>query len=171
MRLYWVEVNLSITPIIFAAWDIASFTCGKLFLANNLPHVPDYEQYLTSITSLPLVFNPPSLIEIESILSNIKETTVGYDKLPMFIFKDNFMASREVLLSLFKLSLQMAEVPDAMKIAKVSCIFKSGDPTSISTYRPISILPSLRKALEKHSLRTCNGRVKFGKMVKEFGRE
>ena len=125
------------------------FTTIGATLANNLPHVPDYEQYLTSITSVPLVFNPPSLIEIESILSNIKETTVGHDELPMFIFKDNFMAFSEVLLHLFKLSLQMGEVPDAMKIAKVSCIFKSGDPTSISNYRPISILPSLSKILEK----------------------
>ena len=67
----------------------------------------------------------------------------------MFIFRDNFMMFSEVLLHLFKLSLQMGEVPDAMKIAKVLCIFKSGDPTSISNHRPISILPSLSKILEK----------------------
>jgi Reverse transcriptase (RNA-dependent DNA polymerase) len=39
--------------------------------------------------------------------------------------------------------------PDALKIAKVCPIFKSGDKKQFSNYRPISILPSLSKIYEK----------------------
>ena len=40
-------------------------------------------------------------------------------------------------------------VPNLLKIAKVTPIFKSGDNQVFSNYRPISILPSISKVLEK----------------------
>ena len=39
--------------------------------------------------------------------------------------------------------------PQIFKIAKVILIFKSGPRNSVNNYRPISILPSLSKVLEK----------------------
>ena len=40
-------------------------------------------------------------------------------------------------------------VPDKMKIAKVIPVHKKGDPLDISNYRPISLLSSISKVLEK----------------------
>jgi hypothetical protein len=47
------------------------------------------------------------------------------------------------------LSLSTSEVPLLMKIAKNVPIFKSGDPTDVNNYRPISLLGSFGKILEK----------------------
>ena len=39
--------------------------------------------------------------------------------------------------------------PDALKIARVTPLFKGGDPSNISSYRPISVLPCFSKTLER----------------------
>ena len=40
-------------------------------------------------------------------------------------------------------------VPDAWKEARVTPIFKAGDMTCISNYRPISVLPVISKIIER----------------------
>ena len=40
--------------------------------------------------------------------------------------------------------------PNALKIARVTLLFKVGDPTDMSNYRPISVLPCFSKILERN---------------------
>jgi hypothetical protein len=49
-----------------------------------------------------------------------------------------------------QLSLSSGEIPIQMKTVKVVPIFKSGDQTEINNYRPISLLSSFGKILEKN---------------------
>ena len=50
---------------------------------------------------------------------------------------------------LAKQTLNSGIFPDKLKIAKVIPIFKKGDSTQFTNYRPISILPVISKVLEK----------------------
>ena len=54
-----------------------------------------------------------------------------------------------ILSHIFNRSLATGIVPSLLKIAKITPIFKSGDNQIFSNYRPISILPSISKTLEK----------------------
>ena len=53
------------------------------------------------------------------------------------------------LTHIFNLSLSKGEFPNSLKVAKVVPIFKKGDPALPENYRPISLLPSINKLLEK----------------------
>lgn len=50
---------------------------------------------------------------------------------------------------LVNLSFESGYFPSNLKVAKVTPIFKKGDPCSINNYRPVSILPVLSKVFEK----------------------
>ena len=47
------------------------------------------------------------------------------------------------------LSIINGVVPNELKVAKVVPIYKSGDRRLINSYRPVSVLPSFSKILEK----------------------
>ena len=53
------------------------------------------------------------------------------------------------LTQIFNQSLILGVVPDQMKIAKIVPVFKAGNKKALNNYRPISILPSFSKLLEK----------------------
>ena len=50
---------------------------------------------------------------------------------------------------LFDMSLKSGPFPDKLKIARVILLYKAGDPTNISNYRPISVFPCFFKILER----------------------
>jgi hypothetical protein len=50
---------------------------------------------------------------------------------------------------IFNLSLSTGQFPHKLKLCRVVPIFKSGDPQECDNYRPISLLSSISKVLEK----------------------
>ena len=54
------------------------------------------------------------------------------------------------LCTLFNQSLQIGEIPSIWKEANVCSIFKSGDASLVSNYRPISLLSAIEKVFEKN---------------------
>ena len=53
------------------------------------------------------------------------------------------------LVYIFNTSLETSQFPDPWKIARVLPIFKAGDKTEKSNYRPISVLPVVSRLFEK----------------------
>lgn len=53
------------------------------------------------------------------------------------------------LTHIVNLSITHGVVPKEMKVARVVPIFKSGDQTLFTNYRPISVLPCFSKFLER----------------------
>ena len=54
-----------------------------------------------------------------------------------------------ILCKIFNMCLRQGCVPDDLKVARVTPIYKSGSKDDFSNYRPVSILPICSKILEK----------------------
>ena len=76
--------------------------------------------------------------------------TTGPDQLPAKILKLTAIIIADPLTSLFNKSLREGIFPNAWKLANIKPIFKNkGSSSSVSNYRPISLLSCLSKVLEK----------------------
>ena len=73
----------------------------------------------------------------------------GYDDISFNVIKHIYEYICIPLKHIFQLSVSQGIFPDSLKIAKVTPIFKSGEVTNLSNYRPISVLPCFSKMLEK----------------------
>ena len=72
---------------------------------------------------------------------------------------------------IFDLSFENGIFPDSLKIAKVTPVYKSGDSSSLSNYRPISLLPCFSKMLEQIMYRRLYSYSQENKILysKQFG--
>ena len=77
------------------------------------------------------------------------KSSSGHDEIPSKLLKDTIVNTHIPLTHIVNLSLSTGIVPNHMKIAKVIPIFKASDPQTIQNYRPISLLTSFSKLLEK----------------------
>ena len=73
----------------------------------------------------------------------------GFDEINYDIVKQNFNSLLVPLKYIFDLSLKSGTFPEKMKIARVTPVFKSGDTSLMTNYRPISVLPCFSKMLER----------------------
>ncbi|WP_150149731.1 reverse transcriptase domain-containing protein [Candidatus Enterovibrio escicola] len=71
------------------------------------------------------------------------------DKISSKILKGITNVITAPLTCCINLSLLSGIVPQMAKIAQVTPVFKSGDKNDVSNYRPISILPTLSRVLER----------------------
>ena len=55
----------------------------------------------------------------------------------------------KTLSHIINLSLTYGIVPDQLKISRVVLLFKVGDKSSFSNYRPVSVLPAFSKLFER----------------------
>jgi hypothetical protein len=75
--------------------------------------------------------------------------SASFDDLSVYSLKRIINHIAVPLTQIFNKSFQSGIVPDFCKIARVVPIYKSGDSSDYTNYRPISILPALSKILEK----------------------
>ena len=88
--------------------------------------------------------------EVEKSLMNLKTSNAsGPDQIPPRMLCDPAKELPIPLCHLVNLRLQLGVFPTVEKIAKVTPIFKSGDSTLFDNYRPISVLNSISKIVEK----------------------
>jgi len=123
---------------------------GKV-LADNIPNsTVNFDHYLTNSNLNSIYFSPTDPNEIVKILDAMKgKMSCGHDKLNSQFLK---LVKHEIsvpLAILINRSMNEGIVPDILKLAKVIPIYKSKDKQQFSNYRPISLLPSVSKVLEK----------------------
>ena len=74
---------------------------------------------------------------------------IGLDNTSARLLKCGAQSISHSITKLFNLSIRSRKFPGIWKCSKVSALFKSGDRTNATNYRPISILPTLSKILER----------------------
>ena len=107
------------------------------------------DEYLSNRTNT--IFNFTEVNEecIDRIINKMKsKSSTGYDNISNKLIK----SARDVLIKpltlLMNQIIHTGEFPKHLKIAKVEPLFKKGNQSSFTNYRPISLLPSISKIFE-----------------------
>lgn len=79
-----------------------------------------------------------------------KHKAAGVDKISARLLKIAAPAIAPSISRLINYSISTGVFPQRWKTAEVTPLFKSGDSSDASNYRPISILPALSKIIERH---------------------
>jgi hypothetical protein len=86
---------------------------------------------------------------IETLKSFEPKKSVDMDGISLHLIKYIDTAIALPLAHIYNLSFSTGTFPDSFKTSRVIPIFKSGDPTSTDNYRPISLINTFGKILEK----------------------
>ena len=82
--------------------------------------------------------------EKDSILKILRDIntskTAGIDRLPGRFLKDGADVLAKPVTDICNLSISLNKFPSPFKLAKVKPVFKKGQKTNVSNYRPISLL-------------------------------
>ena len=93
---------------------------------------------------------PVSLKQLQGILFSMPNKNSGVDgDIPVNILKICFQAIGKVLLQIINTSFVTETVPSAWKRAVIIPIYKKGNPSEASNFRPITIVPTICKIVEK----------------------
>ena len=119
-----------------------------------------YTDSLKDSNKRSMFLDPVDPDQIKSIINKLKpKSSSGDDGIPAKVMKRTMNLIIEPLTFIINLSLTTGIFPNQLKLAKVLPIFKSGDPLLPSNYRPISLLSTFSKIIE---------RVMFNKMQSFF---
>ena len=125
---------------------------GKKFAEKIPKPTKDISDYLTSIrqNELSLFLSPCNSTEIEKLIDGLpNKTSSGYDNISNILLKKMKTELLTPLTLVFNQSLQQGRFPDAMKIAEIIPLYKGKERDIESNYRPISLLTTMSKILEK----------------------
>ena len=129
---YFTKVGHSIARAIDNTDDVKFTT----YLKNSIPQT--------------IVLIPPLPTEILNVIKSFNPNTAsGYDNVSSFVLRLGGDVLAPKLSLYFSTALEFGIFPQIFKTGKVIPIFKSGDKQLLQNYRPISLLPSLSKVLEK----------------------
>ena len=121
--------------------------------ANKLPPSKmDINEYLKIIPNSPssIFFTPCDRSEVFKLINGLpNKTSSGFDKISNILLKRLLPSIIDPLVLLFNQSIKEGEFPTLMKHAEIVPLFKKGKHDDCINYRPISLLITLSKILEK----------------------
>ena len=126
--------------------NIADKTVKKIVPSNKSP-VELLEQNPNTFKFSDKNFTKNEILEATLLLTNKK--TPDHNGVSTSFIKQTLSSFINPLFHIFNLSLNTGIVPTQLKIAKVVPIFKAGDRACMDNYRPISLLSTFSKILEK----------------------
>ena len=121
--------------------------------AKKIPNPQkNIETYLTKIcqNQKSLFFEPTNLHKVANLISklpNIKSS--GYDEINNIMLKELKDVISTPLADIFNSSLNTGVFPDLMKLGEIVPLHKGSSRDEVENYRPISLLLTISKVLEK----------------------
>ncbi|XP_065662632.1 uncharacterized protein LOC136085269 [Hydra vulgaris] len=115
-------------------------------LADKIPkNTTNFKSYI-KLTNISMKEVSLNITEVRNAFNSLKNNkSAGIDQISVNVVIAIFDIIEPSLFHIFNLSIQSGIVPEKLKIAKISPIFKTGDNTIMSNYRPISVLPCFSK--------------------------
>lgn len=127
--------------------SLAAKTKNKL-KTNDILLAKSAKKENTPVESLALFFTDP--IEVRNIINSLKSNSApGWDQISTSFLKTFSPFLVEPICFICNLSFETGIFPNLFKKANVCPVYKSGDRLDPSNYRPISLLSSLSKIIEK----------------------
>ena len=122
---------------------------GSKLATKIPPSNTNFESYLPNITTS-FLEKPLKENEFKVAFFALKANkSPCNDKLHVNVISKLYYELKIPLMNIFSLSLKKGIFPEKMKISKVRPIFKEGDKSILSNYRPISVLSCFSKILER----------------------
>ena len=107
-------------------------------LANDISNVNPMS-YI-NIVEHSIVITDISYTEVIQVISTLKKSNAGWDELPTFVAKKCVNGYIEPLTWLINTFFTEGVFPIELKLVRVVPIFKIGNQTELTNYRPISVL-------------------------------
>lgn len=119
-------------------------------LRSNIPiRSTSHLQFMGNRSHGSLDFKFADIIEVNRVIMDLPNKSSNINSIPTFIFKYLSGTISPVLCDLFNSSYIEGRFPDCLKLAEVIPIFKSGSPTEVKNFRPISLLSVVSKIFER----------------------
>ena len=131
------------------------FVNAASLVTNSLPQT-DAFVCLAVRTRESCFFPPTSIHEVRKIVLNLKNKGSKLLDIHPSILKENIDIFSIHIADLYNFAIEVPGYPDALKVARVNPVHKSGPPEKIDNYRPISALPLFSKVFEKLTLFRMN---------------
>ena len=125
---------------------------GKNCAEKLQPSKRNIKDYLKMIpeNAKSIFWTPCDREEISKIISSLpNKTSSGFDNISNVLLKKLQPSILDALEIIFNESIQKGVFPSLMKHAEIVPLFKGGQPHSSNNYRPISLLLTISKLLEK----------------------
>ena len=121
-------------------------------LANESPYTPNpliNSEYTVTAHDTTFSFSEISAPDVTQTMNQMKTTkSVGTDKISSYFLRLTMSYVSNSIAQLLNISARNSIFPEAWKTARVTPIFKEGDKSERSNYRPISVLPVLTRLFE-----------------------
>ena len=127
-------------------------TIGETYASKINCSKQSIDKYVSNIsrTKNSIFLKPCTRIELLNLINGLpSKTSSGYDNLSNKLLKAISPSIVPLLVDIFNQSIEQGVFPDRMKHAEVIPLFKSGEHTNVINYRPISLLITISKILEK----------------------
>lgn len=143
-------VQLTSPSSIATAMNIYFSSIGKFLAEKISSRVTVQSVHSPTMTQSVFYLNEIDEETVLKLLLSLKTNkAIGLDNISARLLKCGAHEICPSVTKLLNLSIRSGKFPAIWKCSKVAALFKSGERTNATNYRPISILPTLSKILEK----------------------